>query len=270
MKCIYINLDKETERRSAIEENFSRYTTPGWALERFPAFDTRYVEQNQVQGRLRPAEKACFLSHRAVLEKNANASAPIIILEDDVMFGPSTCIPIERLAGISDSHDWDIVFAEVCVPQIGKMAELIKLQQQLSATQEVKLLDLSQFMFAGATAYIVNHKSIKKILAYIDAEKELNLPYDLLLRKLILEKKLTAFTFFPFLTSFSIEAGSAIREATMTELTLNLFRKMMWVDRDLTSIIPSIVSLDAHACDDELRMLGVIFAAMVSPSFAEI
>lgn len=268
MKCIYINLDKETRRRSEIEENFSLHTKPGWTLERFSAVDTRQVEEKQVRGSLRPPEKACFLSHRAVLENNANAAAPFMILEDDVMFGPSTCVPIDRLEGIGDSHEWDIVFAEVCVPQIGKMAELIKLRQQLSATQEVKLLDLSQFIFAGATAYIVNHKSVKKILAYMDAESELNLPYDLLLRKMVLERKLTAFTFFPFITSFSIEAGSAIRESTATELTFNLFRKMMWVDRNLESIIPSIVDLDAAACDDESRMFGVLFAAMVSPSFA--
>jgi GR25 family glycosyltransferase involved in LPS biosynthesis len=191
-----------------------------------------------------------------------------MILEDDVMFGPSTCLPIDKLEAIGDSYEWDIVFGEVCVPHMQKMAELIKLRRQLAATQDVKLLDLSESIFAGATAYIVNHKSVEKVLGYIEADRELDIPYDLLLRKLILEKKLTAFTFFPFITSFSIEAGSAIRESTSTELTLNLFRKMMWVDRDLESIIPQILSLDAQACDDESKIFGVIFGAMVSPSYA--
>jgi GR25 family glycosyltransferase involved in LPS biosynthesis len=77
MKCFYINLDSETERRSAIEKNFSSHAKAGWELVRVPAVDTRQVEERRVRGSLRPAEKACFLSHQSILETQKTRQLPL-------------------------------------------------------------------------------------------------------------------------------------------------------------------------------------------------
>ncbi len=64
MECFYINLDRATERRRAIEANFMNTRMPGWTLTRFPAVDAANVS---TPGNLTASEKACFLSHRALI-----------------------------------------------------------------------------------------------------------------------------------------------------------------------------------------------------------
>jgi GR25 family glycosyltransferase involved in LPS biosynthesis len=268
MKCTYINLDNAAARKTQIEESFAAHRGPDWELTRFPAIDTRFVEQQQIKGRIRPAEKACFLSHRAVIESNVGASAPVFVLEDDAIFGGATHPTIDNFLGISDSYNWDIIFTDLCVTQLGTMAELIKLRHQLTEIDQVRLLDVTGFVFAGATAYIVNHKSIGKLAALLGAEKELNVPYDLVLRKYIYEKKLKGLVFFPFITSISEESEvSQIQQEASADMIWNAFRKLVWTDRNLGKVSEAVKNIDRDLCDEESRLLGGIFAGLVSKSF---
>ena len=70
MKSLYINLDSAVDRRARFEANWAAHGDGNWELERFPAVDTRYVEEHRVPGTLRPGEKGCFLSHCAAIAMN--------------------------------------------------------------------------------------------------------------------------------------------------------------------------------------------------------
>lgn len=268
MKCVYINLDVRTDRRARLEENWTAYRGSDWQLQRFPAVDKVYVEQQQIAGRLQPGEKACFLSHCSVLAQNLEATTPLFIMEDDTELGPRSAATIDNFLRASDAYEWDIVFTEVGVTQPATMIELIKLRQELEGTNEVRLIDPARFGFAGATGYIVNPRSLKKLGRLLGASDELNLPYDLMLRQFIYAKQLKALVFFPFVSTLSAEAGpSQIREEVAADRIWTAFRQLAWQDRDLDRLRPVIEKIGEELCDDESRMLGTLLGGLASKSF---
>jgi hypothetical protein len=60
----------------------------------------------KVEGRIRPAEKACFLGHRALSSRvtRGRASTPVFILEDDAIFGSASYPASDNFLGISNSY----------------------------------------------------------------------------------------------------------------------------------------------------------------------
>ncbi|THC43813.1 glycosyltransferase family 25 protein [Massilia sp. Mn16-1_5] len=270
MKCIYINLERATGRRAQLEANWAEYGGSDWQLERFPAVDARYIEETNVPGSLKPGEKGCFFSHSAVIEMNRGATAPIFIVEDDMVLGQSTAATINNFLGVCDSYDWDIAYTDVCIPLPQTMLDLVKLRHELTDSGEVRLLDVKDFPFAGSTAYLVNHRSLDKLAGLLAQEEELNYPYDLVLRRLIYERKLKGLVFFPFVTSLSDESNvSQIQQSVSADVIWNGFRRLMWVDRDLKKVWPSIEQIDRELCDDESRLLGVLFAGMMTKTYTE-
>lgn len=268
MKCTYINLDSAAERRLLTEDNFRKFGATGWQLERFAALDKAFVAQQGIPGTLQPGEKGCFLSHRAVIRDNLDAGAPILVMEDDAVWCDVTCSTIDNFLQVSDRYDWDIIFTDVCLPAVHDMVELVRLRHQLSDAQEVKLLDLSKRAFAGSTSYIVNHHSLAKIDAILHSVEGLDIPYDLFLRHLIWNKHLKGLMFFPFITSVSeLSSASQIQQANTTDTVWNAFRQLAWVGRDFNAIAPTLEMINRDLCDDESRLFGVIFAAMVSRGF---
>ncbi len=270
MECFYINLDSANTRRINLESNLLEHKSEKWNLSRFPAFDTSYVDSNKVSGNLMPAEKACFLSHKYLIGAHLNDKDPILIMEDDAVFGKHTCEIVDRFLPDDNSLDWDILFTDICVPQLSTMVDLIKLRDQLSAKNKITLINLINIPFAGATAYIVNSKSKAKIFELLDAEDALDTPYDLFLRKLIYEKKINGFSFFPFITSlseFSEPSQIQQNDTQATDLILNMFRKMIWMDRDLDKQKPLLDDINQRLCDEESRLFGTLFAVMASRNF---
>ncbi len=267
MKCIYINLDSAGDRRTRFEANWAANCGADWRLERFAALDTRYVEQHAVGGTLRPAEKACFLSHCSSIALNMNATEPLFVMEDDAVLGPHSAPTIDNFLRVSDNYDWDIVFTEVGIVSPSTMLDLIKLRQELTGKDEVRLLDLAKLPFGGATGYIINHRSLKKIGALLGVHEELHIPYDLLLRKLIYEKKLKGLVFFPFVSSLSSASPSDIRVEGAADRIWTAFRQLAWLDRDLDALRPAIERIGEELCDEESRLLGILLAGQVSPSF---
>lgn len=78
MKCHYINLDTATERRATLEANFARCGRPDWSLHRFSALDQATVQELGVPGTRSWREKGCFLSHRSVIEEQADDGQPFM------------------------------------------------------------------------------------------------------------------------------------------------------------------------------------------------
>jgi GR25 family glycosyltransferase involved in LPS biosynthesis len=265
MKCTYINLDRATERRARIEDNFAAHRRDGWELERFSAIDIRYIEQHQIKGSIRPAEKGCFVSHKHIIEANLDASAPFLIVEDDTVFGPSTVETIENFLTVSDKYDWDVIFTDVCIPNAGTMIDLIQLRHELAPIEQVRLLNLGDFLFAGSSSYLVNHRAVSKLAALMEEQGELNLPYDLFLRRMVYTKRLKGLVFFPFITSLSADSdASDIQQGASVDQVWNAFRKMVWVDRDLDAVRPGLAKIERELCDDESRLFATLFAALAS------
>jgi GR25 family glycosyltransferase involved in LPS biosynthesis len=274
MRCFYINLDAATQRKRSLEENFAQTRKADWSLTRIAAIDAGYIEANEVGGSSTPAEKACFLSHKKALRESIDDDEAVFILEDDAMFGSDTCNIVEQLPEFAKDMEWDIVFTDAVVPNVGDMSGLVALRHGLADKREIRLINLKSFFFAGSTAYIVKGTSKKRLLDVIDSQVEINEPYDLFLRRKLYAGDIDGLLCFPFITSTSefsmlssiqsgIEKEPGERKA---DLIWDLFRKLTWIERDLERHRIALTMID-QSLSDEDRAFGVLWAAQSAKGF---
>jgi GR25 family glycosyltransferase involved in LPS biosynthesis len=212
------------------------------------------------------------LSHAAVIASEEGTSDSFLILEDDACFGPETFTTLDRLLETTKDHEWDILFTDVVISNAPTMAELVILRNELKPFGRVITLDLrrlSGLPFAGATAYLVNYRSAHKLSAFLKPAS-LDLPYDLLLKTLVAQGKITAHVTFPFLTTVSRDSSaSSIQGDTINRfgLIIDTFRRMVWIrgdDFDPSSDLEIIKKgLDNRSLD-----FGLLWASMIDPTFA--
>ena len=267
MHCYFINLDRAEGRRASITQSFEENKRLDCRLIRFPAITADFVRRESIPGNLRPNEKACFLSHRAVIEENLKSPDPFMILEDDAVFGKYTFDTLNNLIKSAKNLDWDILFTDICIPMPTTMIELVRLKNQLSKEGEVTVLDLQHLIFAGSTAYVVNPRSTERLLDVLYQEECLDIPYDLFLRKLIGEKKIRGKAVFPFITSLSNYADeSQVQndELAGADLVWNTFRKMIWLDGATGDCKNSLKKIRTDLCDELSDDFGTIISACIS------
>lgn len=270
MRCIYINLDRDIVRRDNIEQSFASANAPNWTLERFSAVDIKYVTDHAIPGRIAPAEKGCFLSHKHIMMQNTHQTDSLFITEDDAVFSPNTHRIIEDLLKkIDGAAEWDLLFTDIGIPVIGVMADMLRMTQDVFKKGTIELVNLSQLSaFFGSTAYVLNYKSIPKILKLM-GDDPLDLPYDLFLRSLIHKGVINAYVTVPFITTVSDDGLSSSIQASehaKTDLVWNLFRKMVWLDGgafDPTEMLNKML----NEIDPRSRQYGALWAIMSDPSF---
>jgi GR25 family glycosyltransferase involved in LPS biosynthesis len=270
MDCFYINLASAVQRKINLENNFHKNKRPGWTLTRFPAIDTEFVRGQNIAGGSSAAEKACFLSHKKAIGLNLDDRKPAFVLEDDALFGAQSCAIIDDTLRKNRDLDWDVLYTDICIPTAATMIDLVKLRQTLATTNKITLMDLSKIPFAGATAYIVNAKSKRKMVELLESATEINVPYDLYVRNLIFASALKGFAVFPFVTSLSDFSESSQIQNTGTQATAlvwNTFRKMIWTERSLGDCRAALASIEASLGDEESKAFGTLFSAMASAKY---
>lgn len=268
MKCFFINLDQAKKRRQMLEQNFARFASPHWTLERFPAVDTQALQIRNITGRLRPTEMACGVSHLDLMRAKRTEPAPFLILEDDALFGPHSCQTLsEAVARLEEQDTWDILFPDLCIVQIGVMSDLLALRRHLIREGKFRILDPSRWAFSSATSYILHPRAIPKILS---AEpKTWTLPYDLLLRQLVQEGRLRARCIFPFALSLEETSNQSTitpGDETRTGFIWYLFRRMIWRDGNYEEHLADVDNV-SQGLSSETWAYARLWAAMADPSF---
>ena len=279
MDCFYINLESATERRQRIEENFAAHKKLGWTLARFPAVDKTYVAAHGIPGDTKPGEKGCFLSHQLLMESRLGDDETYLIMEDDAQFGVRTCTLVDVVLKRNRHLDWDILYTDVCIPNVVNMFELLKYRRELRKKKiEVAFMDLNGVGFAGTTAYLVNGKSKRKVRDALASYRPIDLPYDLFLRQQVHSGALKIFSLFPFVTTLSdYSDASQIKaaDAEPIETAWNMFRKMIWMERNLSRSKAALDFMKATLCcedeliagaesDEELSAFKILFSSMAS------
>ncbi|MEN9707608.1 MAG: hypothetical protein RIQ68_16 [Pseudomonadota bacterium] len=268
MKCFYINLDQAEARRQVLEQNFARFAPPDWSLERFAAVDAQAVQARNITGQLRASEIACGLSHLDLMRQKREERAPFLILEDDALFGAHSCKTIsDSVALLAQQDTWDILFPDLCIVQIGVMAELLTLRRQLVREGKFRLLDPARWAFSSSTSYILHPRAIPKILSA--QPKNWTLPYDLLLRQLVQEGRLRARCIFPFALSLEETSNASTITPgadTRTGFIWYLFRRMIWRDGDYQQHLAD-VDMVSQSVNAETWAYARLWAAMADPGF---
>lgn len=265
-RCCYINLDSAELRRKNLEASWAKHGSPLWDFSRFRALDVEYVKQREIPGSLKPVEKACFLSHKQVIKEHLElgSNQALLVLEDDALLGKSSCAMIDQFLTHRAPFEWDLIYTDVGINLIESMLLFAKLRHKLTQEKQVSCLDLPKAYFFASTAYVLNPKSIKKIYDLIDQEGSLDYAYDNVLMKLIQAGKIKAFTFFPFLTSVNELADSSqiqIKDQkSLVDSVLHLFRRIMWIDRDLLELQPFVEALEDRMLDGESQEMAGLFS----------
>jgi GR25 family glycosyltransferase involved in LPS biosynthesis len=271
MNCILINLASQPARRERVESNFAQTRTGQWVLSHLDAVDAGEAATAAVPGRISPPEKGCFLSHLAALHAARQMPGHTLIVEDDVLFGERTFPAIDAALNTVDHLDWDIMFTDICVPDVHTMIRMFLLRRELAGRQELKVIPLENLIFAGSTAYLVNAGSKDKLLGLLTATPALDAPYDLTLRKLAYQSRLKVWVIFPFVTSLSSAAESSQIQAgddtRIADLAWNAFRRTMWAEASPAEGISNLDAIADSYFDPECIAFSRILSCMLAAKF---
>lgn len=241
----YINLDRNSDRKTAIEAELRRFNVAE-RYERFPAVDGASCG---VESRtLTAAEVGCFLSHYKLLEMSLSLPSHLHVMEDDVLFSKFASGMLETVIANDFFGQFDLVYTDVFVPiEIELIAAYKNLYDQSLQTganaarsfSNFQVLDLSNKNFGSAASYLVNRNSLSRLceLYRQHMESGISLPVDLLLRSLVLEGRIKAACIFPFVTSVRPESLSAMDmegryKSNLSVLVSFLLRYSFFVDCD--------------------------------------
>ncbi len=272
MLARYINLHGARERRAWLESQVQALPADQWRLQRFEAIHSSAQTCLNLPGGINPAEKACLLSHRALLQEMLynGADTPFMVWEDDVQIGRRTHEAVSSFLAHADPASWDILYTDLVIPDLQSMLHLLMRGRQLRARREIEILDLSQMSFAGTTAYLVNPLALPNLVGLLNDGLSFDQPVDLLLRRLIHEGRLKGRALFPFATTVSAHSLSSQIQTSSTETTdlaWTLFRQLTWMECDIEALYPLCNRLSSAHPDPESSVMGVITAALVSPQF---
>jgi len=156
MRILVINLDRATERLAFQQAQMQAL---GLSFTRLAAVDISSLPQdideaywNGWERPMRPAERACLISHRRAWEEIAEGTEPVLVLEDDAVL--SDKLPA-LLGSLEDRRDLDHVTLET------------RGRKKLLAKDDIGSLPLRRLYQdrSGAAAYILWPSGAAKLLA---------------------------------------------------------------------------------------------------------
>ena len=166
LPLVFINLDKDSERRTRIEGQLAHLGLPG---ERLPAVWWKHLppaEQSLLYSAERnhglyyqplvDGEKGCYASHIQAWRQLLASDAPaLVVLEDDVRLRPQFADVVNAIAALQEP--WDMV------KLLGRDREKVRSQRPL--VHGTALVDYSRVpsMTAG---YVVSRAGAAKLLAH--------------------------------------------------------------------------------------------------------
>ncbi len=268
MDCIFINLDEARDRRVALETNFKRFCPASWRLTRFPALTPHVQQVRDMGGALRPAEKACFASHRQIVRNVADHGAPVLVLEDDAVFGPRSAQMIEQSVA---SSDYDLLFLNIGLNRVSGMVEIFQIVQKLKQEGRVFLRNVVDLPFFGASSYVISPQGFRPLAEALSAYPHPADPYDFFLRRLILSQALRGRVLLPFPMSVSAQSDMSFvqtDEKQRIDHVWNLFRRILWVDGEVEGCRRDLAALETHLTP-EAKACATIWATMAQAPFRQ-
>jgi len=281
---LYINLDRSTARRDAMEKQLDRLgLSPLYA--RFPAIDGATL--NSPRSEIGKGENGCFQSHYRALLGARSRGLFVHILEDDAILSGSARPVIEEAISQNLFEQFDVVFTDTFVPpHLGMLKFLKSAFDELPASRplslaDFKLADLASQNFSCLTSYVVAPKAIDRLLALYQQEIALGprAPVDIFLRTAVNAGQLRAACLFPFVTSFDLDEvakSTLIDGGENTErpgvMVLAALRYSFFVDRDMAT---AKRYLDAAAAssrakrDEHRAFIGETLDFVLSDEFKE-
>lgn len=227
------------------------------------------------------SEMGCLTSHYLVCRENLEAREHLHVVEDDVMFSGAMdkTIGLIVTSGLIDKYD--ILFLDTVInPFAGgfPFREYKALYDQCVIRDErgnaTKVNFKAIEYIATSTSYLLNYRSIKKVLSVYDgvvAGGPKN-AVDIMLRKKGQSGALRVGCLFPFLTSIRLDdVASTITGRSsddLSALVINLARHSFFVDCDIHALLDYAEKvLPPPATQPHSRLLSRLVGFMMTPEF---
>ncbi|MGA7974618.1 MAG: tetratricopeptide repeat protein [Pseudolabrys sp.] len=246
----YINLDRSPARRLEIEDDIARHGLR-YFYQRFPAADGNVL--GVPAGQLTSGEIGCFTSHYLLLKQNAGSQKHLHVVEDDAAFSPYTARTIRSIIASGAIDQFDMLFTDTFVspqrPDYQKYKALYDDSLERDAAGGVACIHPTIIRYsAGAVSYVVNFRSIPRLLEVLGRElmKGPVEALDLTIRRAAGEGAIRVGCLFPFVTTLHIEqnANSTIgggRNDPLTWLALCLARHSFFIGCDHQALNSRVV-----------------------------
>jgi GR25 family glycosyltransferase involved in LPS biosynthesis len=259
MKCLYINLDSATERRTLLEASFHAAAPDGWSLQRIQAVGP--AEAESYPGCKPAAVKGCLLSHRRAIQAAIEIPGDVLIIEDDTAFSRRGLGLLQQI--VAQPGQWDLLITDIGMVSVPEVLRYARAREAFETNRQMTLENLAKVVWVGTSAYVLREASKRKLLELLDVPA-IDEPYDLFLRNLIWAGRLSGAFPFPFVTTLGPGAtASQIHDnLTLTVASLDAARRLMFVDRDLAQCDAELSALSARTAP-QLRRYGAIFAVAV-------
>jgi len=202
---VYINLDHRTDRREEIERELKKV---GIVAERISGiYPKEYTgEINKIKAMLDRTKGAvgCHFSHVKALNNALSLGKSAFILEDDVIFSSDIVKRLDYIQNFIDHNEWDLFWLSATVhinpPYWHKKGHNIdmpdcacNLCRDAELTKDPRILKTyGCFCTCG---YLINYKSIPKIIELLDKHVDKSLGLDWLY--VFLEPQLKTYCFVP-------------------------------------------------------------------------
>jgi hypothetical protein len=230
---VYINLDRDKERRAAIDGQLERLSLP-YAVRRMAG-----IEGAKAEGRpegLRPGQFGCWLSHLAALEGALDSDRHLHLMEDDALISPKLAALPELLAALdSGKAQWDLLYLDATLVEIADMYQMFDWVREAREKGTMKVCELpAQFTVYGTHSYVVNSERKGHVHRLLSGRLRSGYAIDNVLAQAIRDGAIRAFASAPFLTTGS-DAGlesSVGYEGDQGFLAWLLFRRLCFYDLD--------------------------------------
>ena len=261
---VYINLDREIDRRRRIERELRKRDLEDTYI-RLPAIDGRGLSS---QRRFSSFAEGCFRSHAAAVNLARSALHPVHVIEDDTRFSRyvAAFIPHASDTGLLDR--FDILFLDMWVePNLKQIARWDQLYRRFSGVlpddlSALTIAEMTEFPCRAASSYVVNPRGAQKLHSCLQAEMERGprMPVDRYIGELSKKGDLSVAVVVPFLTAVDPETGSSsdiqLRMDAEHIRTLLFFRAAFYIDTDLESeILPRLDAKIEMTQDKTLRSI---------------
>ncbi len=280
----FLNLDRAVDRRRAMEDQLTAFNL-GHVYTRYPAALGNVLK---VQApKLSEGAVGCFISHYQLLKSLINSPAHVHVVEDDVLFSPSTSRIVESVIQSGVLDHWDLLYTDIWIPvELDSIQDLnARLSQaatldpdgKVRSVNQFSLIDLKGRAFAATVSYLVNRRSIQKTVELLAGALAAGpaLPIDLFYRQEINQGRLKAACLFPFITSVNVEQSlqTSISDRNDTSLLRStlastLLRNLYFIQCDPQQLRRlAEAQLGAPATDDRARVLAAVSRFATTPEF---
>lgn len=199
----FVNLDHRTDRLEHMNTQLSRLGLNAVRVRGLLPAECQHKKRIETMMKRTPGAVGCHFSQVSIMERALSEGKHAWVMEDDLIFCQDFLDRVVLFNGFLQGRDWDVLWlggtfhAPVFWHRIGKSGMPPDCSAQLG--KDYEHTDDPRFKKTyGAFctyAYIVNHKSIEKILSLFDTHIHTSIGIDWLFIKL--QPQLNCFAFVP-------------------------------------------------------------------------